>query len=468
LPVEDRIPGATPPDRAARACRDGDRQRDSLFPDNTARTAGYDRGMTSSLTARFHPALDEIDAAEWDALRPDDNPFLSHAFLAGLEQHGCIRAEYGWRAQHLGLYRGDRLVAAAPLYVKGNSHGEYVFDWAWAGAYERSGRDYYPKLLGAVPYSPVAGPRLLAGTGTDAAALCDALVAAIRSVVEGAGLSSAHVNFVTDDDARALTNAGWLGRFDWQFHWRNGRAGTARWAGFDEFLAALNHKKRKNIRHERGQVARAGVSCEIRHGDELAPADWRSIHELYLNTFAERGNHPALTLAFLQHLGATIPRQILAVLCRRGTRIVAMALLLRSSTTLYGRYWGCHETVPGLHFEACYYQGIEYCLQHGLDAFEPGAQGEHKLARGFLPTRTRSFHYLADARFRAAVGDALRREAVALEEYRAELMEHSPYATQEAARDEPRRAQAPEVGEESTRDHHHPHRAASSKGGASG
>jgi predicted N-acyltransferase len=425
--------------------------------------------MTPSLTARFHPSLDEIDAADWDALRPDNNPFLSHAFLAGLEQHGCIRSEYGWRAQHLGLYRNGRLVAAAPIYVKGNSHGEYVFDWSWAGAYERSGRDYYPKLLGAVPYSPVAGPRLLAGTAEDAPALRDALVASITAVVDGAGLSSAHVNFVGDDDARALTSAGWLARFDWQFHWRNARPGQARWADFDAFLAALNHRKRKNIRHERSQVARAGVTCEIRHGDELAAADWRAVHELYLNTFAERGNHPALTLAFLQHLGATMPRQILAVLCRRGTRIIAMALLLRSSTTLYGRYWGCHENVPGLHFEACYYQGIEYCLQYGLDAFEPGAQGEHKLARGFLPARTRSFHYLADARFRAAVGEALRREADALEEYRAELMEHSPFAIHEAGRGEPAPAEQPSTaGEHEARGQHHPHPTLPLKGRASG
>jgi predicted N-acyltransferase len=384
--------------------------------------------MTTSLTARFHAGLDEIDAAHWDALRPDDNPFLSHAFLSGLERHGCIRAEYGWRAHHLGLYRGAELVAAAPLYLKRNSHGEYVFDWSWASAYERNGLDYYPKLLVAVPYSPVSGPRLLAGNGADAPALRDALIAAIAGTAEGAELSSAHANFVCAADAQALERAGWLARFDWQFHWRNSPAGEQRWLHFDAFLAALAHKKRKNIRHERAQVARAGVACEVRHGDELDPAEWRTIHELYLATFAERGNHPALTLPFLCHLGAAMPRNVLAVLCRRGPRIVAMALLLRSSTTLYGRYWGCFENVPGLHFEACYYQGIEYCLQHGLDTFEPGAQGEHKLARGFLPTRTRSFHWLADTRFRAAVRAALAREAAALEEYRSELLAHSPYA----------------------------------------
>jgi predicted N-acyltransferase len=383
--------------------------------------------MTASLTARFHSRLDEIDASEWNALLPDDNPFLSHAFLSGLEQHDCIRAELGWRAHHLALYQGGRLVAAAPLYLKRNSHGEYVFDWAWAGAYERAGLDYYPKLLTAVPYSPVTGARLLAGTGDDAPALREALISALSGTVEGAGLSSAHANFVISADAEAFNAAGWLKRFDWQFHWKNESGEVGGWSSFEEFLASLNHKKRKNIRHERAQVARAGIACEVRYGDELSATDWREIHKLYLGTFAERGNHPALTLGFFRHLGSALPRQVLAVLCRRGADMIAMALLLRSSTTLYGRYWGCHEKVPGLHFEACYYQGIEYCLQQGLTAFEPGAQGEHKLARGFLPTRTQSFHYLADARFRAAVREALAREAMALEEYRCELLAHSPF-----------------------------------------
>ena len=374
--------------------------------------------------ARFHAALEEIDAQSWNALRPDDNPFLDHAFLAGLESSGSLREDYGWRPQHLALYRDGDLVAAVPLYLKRNSHGEFVFDWSWASAYERAGGDYYPKLLGAVPYSPVTGARLLVGERDDADHLRDQLVRAIASAVDGATLSSAHVNFVSTVDAEALERAGWLPRHDWQFHWSN-----QGWPDFDAFLAALNHKKRKNIRQERAQVARAGVTCELRHGDELTDAEWHAIHGLYLQTFAERGNHPALTEAFFRHLGATMPAQVVAVLCRHGERIVAMAFMLRSSTTLYGRYWGCFENIPGLHFEACYYQGIEYCLRHGLRVFEPGAQGEHKLARGFLPTMTRSFHYLRDPRFRTAVREALRREAAGLRDYRAELLEHSPYVT---------------------------------------
>jgi hypothetical protein len=375
----------------------------------------------SDLTARFHSRLDEVDAAQWNALLPDDNPFVSHEFLAGLEQYDCLDAEHGWLPHHLALYRNEALVAAAPLYIKLNSHGEYVFDWAWASAYARAGLDYYPKLLCAIPYSPVPGPRLLAGSGDDD--LRRALIAAIYAEVQRHGWSSAHLNFASDADAAIFEHDDWLSRFDWQFHWHN-----AGWRDFADFLDALTPKKRKNIRQERAQVGRAGVACAVKHGDELDDAEWRALHDFYQSTFDEKGNYAALTLDFLRHLGRTTPRRILAVLCRRGTKLIAGAILLRSRDTLYGRYWGCNEQVPGLHFEACYYRGIEYCLRHGLRRFEPGAQGEHKLARGFLPVATRSFHYIADARFRAVVRDALTREAAHMHAYREELMAHSPYA----------------------------------------
>jgi predicted N-acyltransferase len=377
------------------------------------------------MRARFHASLDEIPAADWDRLRPDDNPFVSHAFLAGLEQHGCIDPRAGWQPYHLGLYQNGRLLAAAPLYLKGNSHGEFVFDWSWARAYAGHGLDYYPKLLCAVPYSPVTGPRLLAGTGAAAAELKRSLAAAIRAEATRLGLSSAHLNFADADDAASLqADPGWLARSDWQFHWHN-----RGWRDFEEFLAALSHKKRKNIRHERAAVARAGIRCEIRHGDELDAADWRVLHRLYLATFEDKGNHPSLTLDFFRHLGESLPRSVVAVLCRRGGRSIAGAFMLRSADTLYGRYWGAGEHVDGLHFEACYYQGIEYCLREGLARFEPGAGGEHKLARGFLPVRTRSFHWIADPRFEAAIARALREEDRALDEYGEALRAHSPYAS---------------------------------------
>ncbi|MBN8727950.1 MAG: N-acetyltransferase [Xanthomonadales bacterium] len=373
--------------------------------------------------ARFHSSLDEIPAADWDALRPDDNPFVSHAFLAGLERHGCIDPRTGWRAHHLGLHEDGRLLAAAPLYLKGNSHGEFVFDWSWARAYAEHGLDYYPKLLCAVPYSPVTGPRLLAGRGAAAAELKRCLATAIRGEAARLRLSSAHLNFADTDDAASLEGGGWLARSDWQFHWEN-----RGWRDFEEFLTALSHKKRKNIRRERAEVERAGIACEVRHGDELDAADWRALHGFYLATFEDKGNHPSLSLAFFRHLGETLPRNVVAVLCRRHRRAIAGALMLRSPDTLYGRYWGADEHVGGLHFEACYYQGIEYCLRHGLARFEPGAGGEHKLARGFLPVRTRSFHWIADPRFEAAIARALRQEEHALDEYGEDLRAHSPYA----------------------------------------
>ncbi len=378
--------------------------------------------MIAALTARFHSRLGDIDANDWNALLPDDNPFLDHAFLSGLERLGCLRPDHGWSPHHLGLYQAGSLVAAAPLYAKNNSHGEYVFDWAWASAYSRHGLDYYPKLLCAVPYSPVTGPRLLAGTGADAAPLRRELVTALRNETERLGWSSAHLNFCSDADSGAFASSDWVPRFDWQFHWAN-----RGWRDFQDFLESLTAKKRKNIRQERQRVVTYGVECDVIAGKDLSDADWTMVHKFYLSTFSEKGNYPALTPAFFRHLGTAFGDRTLVVRARRGGKWIAAALLLRSRDTLYGRYWGCTETVPGLHFEVCYYQGIEYCLRHGLARFEPGAQGEHKLARGFLPVMTHSFHWLADPRFRAAVRDAMAHEGSALHEYHGELMAHSPY-----------------------------------------
>jgi uncharacterized protein len=375
------------------------------------------------MIARLHAGIDDIAPDAWDALRPDDNPFLAHAFLAGLERHDCIRADVGWKACPLGLYDDDRLVAAAPLYLKGNSHGEFVFDWSWAQAYERSGLAYYPKLLCAVPYSPVGGPRLLAGRDDAGGARRDALIAAIEQHCAQLKLSSAHVNFLPADDALACAERGWLRRSDWQFHWTN-----AGYRDFDGFLAALTAKKRKNVRQERAQVARSGVELHCVDGAGIDGVDWDFVHACYAATFADKGNHPALTVEFFRHLGARMRDNVVVVIATLDGANVASALMLRSATTLYGRYWGALRHVAGLHFEACYYQGIEYCIRHGLARFEPGAQGEHKLARGFLPYRTHSVHLLRDGRFRNAVRDALAHEARALDAYGEELMHHSPYA----------------------------------------
>jgi len=379
-----------------------------------------------ALEARWHARLDEISAADWDALRADDNPFLSHAFLAGLEQHGCLRRKHGWQPHHLGLYRDQKLVAAAPMYLKGNSHGEFVFDWSWANAYAQNGLDYYPKLLCAVPYSPVTGPRLLCGQSADSDSLRHALLAAMIEQTRQMQLSSAHLNFPHAADAELLATLAseWLPRFDWQFHWHN-----RGYRDFGDFLDALSAKKRKNIRQERSKVEAAGVRCETIEGRDLTPIHWRWLHRFYLATFDMKGNLPALTADFFTHLGSTLADNVVAVIAYRDAQPIAGALCLRSSSTLYGRYWGCEEEVPGLHFEACYYQGIDYCIRHKLTLFEPGAQGEHKLARGFLPSKTHSFHHIVDSRFRDAIARSLKHEARGLEEYRTDLLSHSPYAT---------------------------------------
>ncbi len=374
------------------------------------------------IEARFHDSIASIPAEAWDALRPDDNPFVSHAFLALLERTGCIRPDWGWRAHHLGLYENDALVAAAPLYLKGNSHGEFVFDWSWASAWERAGGDYYPKLLNAAPYSPVPGPRLLAGAGPRAAMLQATLAGAMKAFAERMNLSSVHANFLRDDELAAFDGE-WLTRSDVQFHWHN--HGHADFAGF---LAALNHKKRKNIRQERAHVAASGLAIELRGGGSLSTGEWRRIHALYEATFDAKGNHAALTRPFFAALGDTLGDAVQLALARRGDEIVAMALFLQSRDTLYGRYWGATVEVPGLHFELCYYQGIEHAIRHGLQRFEPGAQGEHKLARGFLPVRTHSRHYLVNQDFRNAVRQALAQEADAVDDYARELLQHSPYA----------------------------------------
>lgn len=374
---------------------------------------------------RFHATIAELPAAAWDALRSNDNPFVSHAFLHALESSGCIRPDWGWQAHHLGLYDGDLLVAAAPLYLKGNSHGEFVFDWSWASAWERAGGQYYPKLLAGVPYSPVPGPRLLAGDSERTSSLQRELVEAMQHEAARLGLSSIHANFLPAQELAAF-DQNWLTRSDVQFHWHNHG-----YRDFADFLAALNHKKRKNIVHERRQVAASELTVEWRSGDNLSRAEWMRVHELYEATFDMKGNHAALTPAFFAGLGELGPTIQLA-LARDGMIIVAMALFVQGGNVLYGRYWGAALDVPGLHFELCYYRGIEHAIAQGLERFEPGAQGEHKLARGFLPARTHSRHYLLNPDFRAAVANALSSEAAAVDAYAAELAEHSPYARREA------------------------------------
>jgi predicted N-acyltransferase len=369
-------------------------------------------------TLRLLHSLKGIPEHLWNSLHDRSNPFLAHSFLSGLEQHGCLKPRWGWTPLHAALFDGDRLIAAAPGYLKSNSHGEFVFDHAWAQAYSHYGLDYYPKWLIGVPYTPVTGPRLLARD--DGAR--KQLVAALQKESLNRGLSSIHINFLPEAETAVVPDR-WLVRSDVQFHWRNDTG----WRTFADFLGALDSKKRKNIRQEREQVRRAGIAIRTVDGGNASDDDLVAMYSFYCATFSEKGNHPALTLEFFRHLARSTPTGLILVLAEKSGRTIAGALFLRGGDTLYGRYWGAEENLPGLHFECCYYQGIEICLREGLTVFEPGAQGEHKIARGFLPVLTHSRHYLADERFSEALRLWCAEEKASVLRYRDLVMQHSPY-----------------------------------------
>ena len=364
-----------------------------------------------------------IDARQWATLDHADNPFLSHAFLSALESSGSVHAGSGWIPHHLALYEKERLVAFAPTYLKNHSHGEFVFDWSWADAYQRLGLSYYPKLLTAIPYTPVSGPRLLTRRDhPEPGLLRERLVQLALDCCARRQLSSWHCNFVIDGERAALESQQLLPRHDWQFHWRN-----ESFTDFDDFLARLRSRKRKNIRRERRQVREAGIGFHCHQGRDVTTAELDFLYRCYIRTFRLYGNHPALTQSFFETIAPALDERFVLVVAARGDEPVAMSLFLAGGGRLYGRYWGCTEDVPGLHFETAYYQGIEYCIRNQIGVFESGAQGEHKLSRGFLPQRTRSYHFLSDVRLRGAIAAHLERERAWMREYREELAPHAPF-----------------------------------------
>jgi len=376
-----------------------------------------------TLSARTVADLASIEPQQLASLDHGDNPFLSHAFLCALERSGSIGPEVGWQPHHLALYESDRLVGFAPSYIKTNSHGEFVFDWAWADAYRRNGLPYYPKLLTAVPYSPVTGPRLLtARDHPEPGLIRRQLVDFAMQECETQGFSSWHCNFIGDAERKTLDESELLKRSDWQFHWRN-----EGYHSFDDFLARLRSRKRKNIKRERQMVAGAGITFDWKTGSDVTAEDIEFIHRCYTATFHAYGNHPVLSEAFFAMIARDLDDRFLVSIAHRKNEPLAMSLFLCGGGRLYGRYWGCIREVPGLHFEAAYYQGIEYCIRQGIQVFESGAQGEHKVSRGFMPSKTRSYHYVGNEIFRAAIADFLSRETEWLESYRDELMQHSPY-----------------------------------------
>ena len=371
------------------------------------------------MKARFHAAMTELPASTWDALNPSGNPFLKHAFLSMLETHGCVCPETGWQPLHVTLWQDNELLAAMPLYVKSHSYGEFVFDWSWAEASHRIGQPYYPKLLIAIPLTPVVGPRLLSQSEH---VVRPQLAEIIKTLTDEHGFSSAHANFVSADQHADLETAGLLRRSDWQFHWFNSGYGN-----FQDFLDRLSSKKRKNIRQERARLATEGWRFERIPGSEAKPADWQQMYEFYAGTFERKGNWAVLNRDFFDDLGAQMPESCVLMFGRLEGEVCAGALLFQSADTLYGRYWGCKRYSPGLHFETCYYQGIEYAIERGLASFDPGAQGEHKIARGFVPVATHSYHYLRDPQLRDAVRHSLERERQIHQARGIELKRHSPY-----------------------------------------
>ncbi len=371
------------------------------------------------MQARIARSLADVDAAAWNALPGAEALFLRHEFLHALEASGCATAASGWDARHVLLYDdAGQLTGALPLYLKSHSWGEFVFDFAWAEAYERAGLAYYPRLVSAVPFTPATGPRLLAANDADRARLLDEA----RRQGEALGASSLHLLFPREPDRGFLESSGLMARLDCQFHWRN-----EDYASFEDFVAGFTAEKRKKLRRERRRVAEQGIECRTLTGGALDETTLDVIHRLHAITFLRHGHAPYLNRDFFARIAAAMPAALVVELALLDGAPVACSISLRGRDTLYGRYWGASGDFHSLHFELCYYRGIEYCIREGISRFEPGTQGEHKLLRGFLPTPVWSLHEIRDARFSAAIADWLARERTARRAWLRAAARHLPF-----------------------------------------
>lgn len=373
-----------------------------------------------------HEILDSaagLPATDWAVLDHGGDPFVSREFLAAAEGSGAAGPALGWRPRHL-LLRDDAgdIAALLPLYQRDHSFGDFSRDWNWPGAWRQFGLDYYPKLVSGVPYTPSPGPRMLVRVGLARSEWQAAALDAVFSLAADCGVSSWQCLFVEEMDRAWLADAGLLLRRGVQFHWTN-----RGYPDFDAFLAGFTAEKRKKLKRERRAVADSGLDLGVLHGDEIDEATWRVIHRQYRATFMRHGNHPAFPLEFFVEAGRTLGRRMVIFVARDAADVVASAICYRDAHTLYGRHWGAEVGIPGLHFELCYHQGIEYCIRNGLARFEPGAQGEHKLARGFEPVPTWSAFWIADPRLRRAVADFVAREDAAMQDYAAETASHLPF-----------------------------------------
>jgi uncharacterized protein len=379
--------------------------------------------LSNDYVIRVLQSASEVDALSWNALLAlaGGSPFMRHEYLAALHESGSASRDTGWTPHFVTLWREGELEAACPLYLKSHSYGEYVFDWAWANAYEQHGLRYYPKALTAVPFTPVPGPRLLA---RDAAARA-ALVRAVLAWCKQKKLSSYHLLFGNDEDVAACSDAGLMLRHTVQFHWTNSALGEC--ADFDAFLATLTHEKRKKIRQERRKVAEAGVTFRHAQGKDISAADWDFFYRCYERTYREHGNPPYLTRDFFRRMAATMPENWLLFVAERKGRPIACSLIGIGGKVAYGRYWGALERVDCLHFEACYYQPLAWCMDNGYERFEGGAQGEHKMARALMPVKTTSAHWLAHPAFADAVEKFLEREDRGIDDYLEHLEGRSPF-----------------------------------------
>ena len=368
--------------------------------------------------------INSIPEYTWNRLEGGiDNPFIRHEFLSGLEECSCVGEKWGWHPCHLVLEDDDgMLLGAMPLYLKDNSYGEFVFDWSWADAYQRAGLSYYPKLVSSSPYSPVTGPRLLVADGADKTQVKTLLGQAALDYAKAKELSSLHILFTNEEDTSVLESQQMMRRTGTQFHWFNRDYGN-----FDDYLASFTSSKRKKLKRERRRVIEQGIEIEVLDGYQASVEQWQTFTRFYLATFEKHWGYATLNEDFFRHLGESLPDNVVLVMAKHQGEYVAAALSLRSNDTLYGRHWGCMEEFHSLHFELCYYQGIDYCITHGLRRFEPGAQGEHKVGRGFEPMPTWSAHWLANPQFSNSVKDYLVHEHQAMQEYMDELKGHLPY-----------------------------------------
>jgi len=377
------------------------------------------------MQVRVLESLQDIAAEDWNRLVDQNDPFLDHSFMWGLEKHQCLGDRYGWLARHLIATENGNVCGVMPLYLKDNSYGELVFDWGWADAYHRQGLDYYPKLVNAVPYTPATGDRLLLEPDAGEQQrhnTANALIQATLELGRQENVSSWHCLFPTEDGSKPFEANGFFSRLGCQYHWRN-----EGYRDFDDFLESFTAKNRKKLKRERRQVNDAGIRIQICHGHDMDDALWPVLAHFYQKTFLEKGGWDTLNQAFFQHVGQTLKERFVVFFAWLKDRPIAAAICFRSDQTLYGRHWGSEDDYHSLHFELCYYQGIEYCIRHGLKHFEPGAQGEHKVRRGFRPTATWSMHRLAHPTFHRLIHEHVQQESTMMRRYMNDLQQHLPF-----------------------------------------